>query len=123
MYQQSGSLTRGKMRVVGRGWQWHEASHMLTSCLFCLHVLPACSFIKGPTMTQDPPIICASSPCCPLSQQQTLSMVSFMCPQCSRRCKSLSGLTRHQNSVHRNDPELSVPVTELQRIYHPTLNG
>ena len=51
------------------------------------------------------------------------SMVSFMCPQCSRTCKSLSGLTRHKNSAHRDDPRLNIPVTELQRIYHPSLNG
>ena len=50
-------------------------------------------------------------------------MVSFMCPQCSRRCKSLSGLTRHRNSAHGDDPGLRVPVTELRRIYHPHLNG
>ena len=47
----------------------------------------------------------------------------FSCPQCNRRCKSLSGLSRHQNSVHQNDPRLSVPLTELRRIYHPNLNG
>lgn len=46
-----------------------------------------------------------------------------MCPQCSRRCKSLSGLTRHRNSAHGNDARLNIPVTELHRIYHPSLNG
>ena len=51
------------------------------------------------------------------------SMLSFTCPQCDRRCKSLSGLKRHQISIHGNDPRLSIPVTELRRTYHPTLNG
>ena len=46
-----------------------------------------------------------------------------MCPQCNWRCKNLSGLTRHQNSAHRDDPGLCVPVIELQRTYHPSLNG
>ena len=46
-----------------------------------------------------------------------------MCPQCDRRCKSLGGLKRHQNSIHRDDPGLCIPVTELQKIYHPNLNG
>ena len=46
-----------------------------------------------------------------------------MCPQCGRRCKSLSGLTRHQNSIHKDNPGLSIPVTELRRTYHPHLNG
>ena len=50
-------------------------------------------------------------------------MISFMCPQCGRRCKSLSGLTRHRNSAHGSDPRLNIPVTELRRIYHPNLNG
>ena len=47
----------------------------------------------------------------------------FTCPQCDRTCKNLSGLKRHQNSVHANNPGLSVPVAELRRIYHPNLNG
>ena len=47
----------------------------------------------------------------------------FTCPQCERRCKSLSGLRRHENSIHQNDPGLNVPVTELRRIYHSNLNG
>ena len=50
-------------------------------------------------------------------------MISFMCPQCNRRCKSLSGLTRYRNSAHRDDSRLAVPVTELRRDYHPSLNG
>lgn len=45
------------------------------------------------------------------------------CPECSRKCKSLSGLRRHQRSIHCDDPGLSVPITELRRIYHPNLNG
>jgi hypothetical protein len=57
----------------------------------------------------------------------TLRIISlgmlFTCPECDRRCKSLSGLRRHQNSTHRNDPGLNIPVTELRRIYHPNLNG
>lgn len=51
------------------------------------------------------------------------SMASFACPQCDRRCKNLSGLKRHQNSVHGDHPGLYLPVTELQRNYHPNLNG
>ena len=47
----------------------------------------------------------------------------FTCPQCNQTCKNLSGLKRHQNSVHTNNPGLGVPVAELQRIYHPNLNG
>ena len=47
----------------------------------------------------------------------------FICPQCDQRCRSLSGLRRHQNSVHQNNPGLSIPVAEIQRIYHPHLNG
>lgn len=50
-------------------------------------------------------------------------MVSFTCDQCGRRCRSLSGLTRHRNSAHGSDPRLNIPVTELRRIYHPNLNG
>jgi len=50
-------------------------------------------------------------------------MFSLTCPQCSRRCKSLGGLTRHRNSAHGSDPRLNIPVTELHRIYHPNLNG
>ena len=50
-------------------------------------------------------------------------MLLFTCPQCDRRCKSLSGLKRHQNSVHGDDPGLSIPVAELQKLYHPNLNG
>jgi len=46
-----------------------------------------------------------------------------MCPQCSRRCTSLSGLTRHQNFAHTNDPGLNIPITKLRRVYHPSLNG
>ena len=49
--------------------------------------------------------------------------MSLTCPECSQRCKNLSGLRRHQNSIHRNDPGLSVPVTKLQRTYHPILTG
>ena len=49
--------------------------------------------------------------------------MSITCPQCSQGCKSLSGLRRHQNALHRDDPGLSVPVTELRRVYHPHLNG
>jgi hypothetical protein len=51
------------------------------------------------------------------------SMASFACPQCDRRCKNLSGLKRHQNSMHGDHPGLYIPVTELQRDYHPNLNG
>ena len=51
------------------------------------------------------------------------SMGLFQCPQCGQWCKSISGLTRHQNSAHRDDPGLSLPVTELRRIYHASLNG
>jgi hypothetical protein len=50
-------------------------------------------------------------------------MASFACPQCDRRCKNLSGLKRHQNSVHGDHPGLHLPVTELQQNYHPNLNG
>jgi len=50
-------------------------------------------------------------------------MASLTCPQCNQRCKSLSGLKRHQSSVHADNPGLSIPVTELQRVYHPDLNG
>ena len=50
-------------------------------------------------------------------------MLSFLCPQCSRRCKTLSGLTRHKNSAHGDDPRLSIPIAELRRVYHPSLNG
>ena len=61
---------------------------------------------------------------CYLSSHHRLSlMVSVMCPQCDRRCKSLGGLKRHQNSIHRDDPRLAIPVTELQRFYHPNLSG
>ena len=49
--------------------------------------------------------------------------MSLACPQCDQRCKSLSGLKRHQTSVHSSHPGLSVPTTELQRVYHSTLNG
>ena len=45
------------------------------------------------------------------------------CPECTRSFKNLSGLRRHQNAVHRNDPGLSVPIAELRRIYHPILTG
>lgn len=47
----------------------------------------------------------------------------FPCSQCGRMCKSLSGLRRHQNSIHQDHPGLSVPVAELRRVYHPNLNG
>ena len=50
-------------------------------------------------------------------------MVLLTCPQCGRRCKNLSGLKRHENSAHGEDPGLGVPVAELQRNYHPNLNG
>ena len=53
----------------------------------------------------------------------SLVMMSITCPQCDRRCKNLSGLKRHQSSVHRVDPGLTLPITELQRVYHPNLNG
>ncbi|KAF9778110.1 hypothetical protein BJ322DRAFT_1014885 [Thelephora terrestris] len=49
--------------------------------------------------------------------------MSLTCPQCSWRCKSFSGLRRHQNSLHRDDPGLTIPVTELRREYHPDLNS
>ena len=47
----------------------------------------------------------------------------FACPQCHQKCKSLSGLRRHENSAHRDHPGLSIPVTELRRTYHPSLSG
>jgi hypothetical protein len=47
----------------------------------------------------------------------------FTCSDCGRRCKNPGGLTRHQNSVHNHDPRLAVPVAELQRVYHPDING
>jgi uncharacterized C2H2 Zn-finger protein len=56
-----------------------------------------------------------------LGQQSTPSMLT--CPECGQRCKNSGGLTRHQNSAHNHDPGLNIPVTELQRVYHPHLNG
>lgn len=44
----------------------------------------------------------------------------FTCGQCNQRCKSLSGLKRHHNSVHRLHPGLTAPVIELRKVY---LNG
>lgn len=59
----------------------------------------------------------------PLQPHTPSSGMLFPCPQCPQRCKSLSGLKRHQNSAHQNHPGLSVPVTELRRAYHPSLSG
>ena len=50
-------------------------------------------------------------------------MASFQCPQCNRRCRNLSSLRQHKNSAHSEHHGLSVLVTELQRSYHPDLNG
>jgi len=50
-------------------------------------------------------------------------MISFTCPQCGRTCKNLGGLTQHQNAAHGGHAALSLPVTELQRNYHPNLDG
>ena len=47
----------------------------------------------------------------------------FPCPECARSFRNLSGLRRHQNAIHRNDPGLSVPVAELRRVYHPKLTS
>jgi hypothetical protein len=50
-------------------------------------------------------------------------MVLLTCPECGRGCKNPSGLTRHRNFAHKHDPGLNIPVTELQRVYHPHLHG
>jgi hypothetical protein len=104
-----------------------HAATCASRVLFASH---ACDFLvrslehQRSTMTQDPLLKPTTSPQCSLTHQCILSsMLSFACPQCNKRCKSLSGLTRHQNSTHKDDPGLSVPVAELQRIYHPSLNG
>ena len=47
----------------------------------------------------------------------------FPCPECARSFRNLSGLRRHQNAIHRDDPGLSVPVAELRRVYHPKLTS
>ena len=49
--------------------------------------------------------------------------MALACPQCHQQCKSLSGLRRHENAIHRAHPGLSVPVAELHRTYHPNLSG
>ena len=114
------------------GWKWHEASCGLP-CGFDLHVLAASppnnsgrrepSSTKGSLMAPNPSIKRVSNPRHCLSQHRLYRMVSFLCPQCDRRCKSLSGLTRHQVSIHQNNPGLSIPVNELRKVYHPSLNG
>ena len=74
------------------------------------------------TMTHDPAVGTTHLPLdCRNHRNRSFRMLT--CPECSRRCKSLSGLRRHQSSVHRNDPGLSIPVTEVHKIYHPNLNG
>jgi hypothetical protein len=86
------------------------------------HSFTLVRWFNVPTMARDP---LQKSPTFSQSPyHHTLSsMLSFTCPQCDQRCKSLSGLKRHQISVHGDDPRLSIPVTELQKTYHPTLNG
>ena len=75
------------------------------------------------TTTTHTPAKIVCTPSNPLDSQILPPGMLFACPECNRKCKSLSGLTRHRNSVHQNDPRLSIPVTELQRIYHANLNG
>ena len=60
--------------------------------------------------------------CCPLIHHLS-PMLALTCPQCGRLCRNLSGLKQHQNSAHGEHTRLSIPVTELQRNYHPVLNG
>ena len=47
----------------------------------------------------------------------------FACPQCAQKCKSLSGLRRHDNSIHQGHPGLGMPVNELCQNHHPSLSG
>ena len=54
-----------------------------------------------------------------ISQQSIPSMTLLTCPECGRGCKNLSGLTCHKNAAHTHDPGLTLPVTELRRVYHP----
>ena len=95
------------------------------TCLSCFfffllrpHLPPCVCLIDGPTMAHDH--ISQHS----LSQHHNLPpMLSFVCPQCGRRCKNFSGLTRHRNSAHKDDSRLAIPITELRRVYHPNLDG
>jgi hypothetical protein len=56
-------------------------------------------------------------------QPRSSSTMSLTCPECGRGCKNPGGLTRHRNSAHLHDPGLTMPVTKLQRVYHPHLHG
>lgn len=83
----------------------------------------ACSVTHLTQRRPTPPPKIVHTPSNLLDSQILSPGMLFTCPECNRKCRSLSGLTRHRNSVHQNDPRLGIPVTELQRIYHPNLNG
>ena len=90
----------------------------------CRSPRPQPNHSSAATTTCDPPpTITTYAPSSSLYSYTLPLGMWLACPECDRRCKNLGGLKRHQNSAHRNDPGLSIPVTELQVIYHPNLNG